>query len=548
MLGMRGPRGRLLPTGPAVADRLRHGPEDGTSLHAIRGRFGTAYPDRMRIAVLSVSAALLLGVLPATTAAAAPAQAQGSWSMVPQAKDANGDGFIDGDGGVPRSGALSRQPSAQFVGAGNRIAQPHERLIDGSLSWYLRESGFPVRLDACASTGTAYRWTIRSGGDRVLATEWRDLTPAQCRQVVTLPEDRYAFDLEVRGPGGIDTLAMTAEIRNLLVLALGDSYASGEGNPRNVRAWLRQPGPFAPYWDDDACHRSVRSAPAQAALRLEKSSEQTSVTFVDVSCSGATIDRGILGPQVSAAKAASQIEQAAAIVGSHPIDLVTISIGGNDVGFTSVLQACLLSSDCPLSRATSLPLSRYPSVQEGVQAETGRLSQQFSRIAACLGGDACTLAGGRSVPSLSLDERARVLPTLYPDITRAASGASCSYLTMSTQDFGWARSTMLDPRPPAVYPYPTASGTVARLPLPNGSLNEQVSSTRALPGWAPVTGTWTASGESAVGHGVCAGDEAWVFGAELLAGFSSASFHPNVTGTRVMGRAIAQAMVVATSP
>ncbi len=43
--------------------------------------------------------------------------------MVAQSKDANGDGFIDGDGGVPASGALSSRPSTTIVGEGNRVAQ-----------------------------------------------------------------------------------------------------------------------------------------------------------------------------------------------------------------------------------------------------------------------------------------------------------------------------------------------------------------------------------------------------------------------------------------
>ena len=83
--------------------------------------------------------------------------------MVPQSKDANGDGFIDGDGGVPKSGALELQPSTTFIGAGNFTAQPNERLIGGALSWYLDAGGYPVQLNACASTGETYVWTISQG-------------------------------------------------------------------------------------------------------------------------------------------------------------------------------------------------------------------------------------------------------------------------------------------------------------------------------------------------------------------------------------------------
>ena len=502
----------------------------------------------MRVAILATIAAAVLSLLTALPAAAADVVARGTWSMVPQSKDSNGDGFIDGDGGVPARGAMSRFPSPEFVGAGNRIAQPHERLIDGSLSWYLDDRGFPVRLDACRSRGAEYRWIVRRPGAEVTRTPWRDLSRRTCRQVVTLPEGDYDLILEVRGGGAADRSTLPATVRNILVVALGDSYASGEGNPRNVRAWLRQPGSFTAYWDDDACHRSARSAPAQAALRAEQASSRTSVTFVDVSCSGATVDQGLLGPQTSADQDSSQVEQVLAIVGSREVDAVTVSIGGNDVGFTSILQTCAVRRDCPLSRATAPPLSRYPNVQAGVQAETAALTEHLATVASCLGGDSCTLADGRVIESLRLSPQARVLPTLYPDLTRAASGGICSYLTISATDFGWARDTILVPDPAAPYAYPTSSGSTVRLPLPAGSLNQVLDSTARFGTWTPVTGTWARSGESAIGHGVCAGSEAWVYGATVLQGFSSASFHPNVPGTRELGEALAQALVALTDP
>jgi hypothetical protein len=461
--------------------------------------------------------------------------------MVPQAKDANGDGIIDGDGGVPRRGALSLRPSPEVVGAGNRIAQPNERLIDGALSWYLSPRGFPVRLDACASRGDDYRWRITRAGVEPLQLPWRALSNRTCRRTVMLPEAQYSLTLEVRNPAGASLSTVVADVRNVLVVSLGDSYASGEGNPRNVGAWLRRGGTIDPYWDDDACNRSARGAPAQAALELERRSPYTSVTLVYVACSGATVDSGILGAQTGAGQGSSQIEQAAAIVGAHPVDLVLLSVGGNDVGFTSILQTCALNDDCPLARPSSGSLTGYRTVQDGVQAQTGALSSDFDRIAACLGGADCRLADGRSVPALTLAPDARVFPSLYPDITRDAAGRPCSYLTVPTEDFAWARATILSPAPVDPYPYPLAHGGTAALPVGNGSLNQQVAATARLPGWLPVTGTWSASGDSPEGHGVCAGAASWVFGFTGFSGLPSASFHPDPTGQAVMARAIAAA-------
>ena len=497
----------------------------------------------MRGLTILVVSAVLVGGIPTSAHAVESTPgptARAAWSMVPQSKDANGDGVIDGDGGVPKSGATSRIPSSTYVGQGNHVAQPHERLIGGSLSWYLSPRGFPVRLDACASTGDQARWIIRQGNQDVRRTPWRSLTKG-CRQTVFLPEGTYSTRLEVRRGGQRDARSIDMDVRNILMVALGDSYASGEGNPRNVRAWLRQGGSLVPYWDDDPCNRSARGAPALAALALERASRYTSVTLVDVACSGATVARGILGPQTQAAQALSQVEQAARIVGSRSVDLVTLSIGGNDVGFTSILQTCAFNGDCPLAAPGPGPLAGYPTVQQGVQARTGELSGALERVADCFSGGECTLADGRRIAGLTLSERGRILPTLYPDITRGPDGQPCSYLTIPEQDFAWARATILDPAPPPAYSYPLLGGGAANLSVAQGSLNQQLAASQRFTAWLPVTSTWSRWASTPAGHGVCAGETAWVFGFTGLSGFPSASFHPNPAGQQVLGRAISDA-------
>lgn len=492
--------------------------------------------------VPAVVTVALLAVLAAPAHAAPPSvQAVPGWSMVPQSKDANGDGVIDGDGGVPKRGALSREPSPRLVGAGNRIAQPNERLIDGALSWYLSPDGYPVSLDACRSSGDSYRWIVRRDGAVVTRTTWQPLTPSACRQSILLPEAEHDLALEVRSGARRDRASVVADVRNILVLSLGDSYASGEGNPRNVRSWLRRGGAITPYWDDDPCNRSARAAPALAALALEEQSRRTSVTFVHLACSGATIDSGLLAPQRSAGQQSSQVEQAGSLLGNRAVDLVLLSIGGNDVGFTSILQACALANDCPLSRPPAGPLGSYRTVQQGVQAQTAALAADLDRVAACLGSERCRLDDGRDVPGVRLAAGARVLPTLYPDITRAADGMACTYLSIDATEFAWARDTVLLPTPTNPYPYALTRGGTVPLPVDAGSLNGQLLATTRLPGWAPVTGTWSASGDSPVGHGVCAEAESWVFGFTGLTSLPSASFHPNPAGQAVLAQAITAA-------
>ncbi len=492
-----------------------------------------------------LAATLMLGLAP-TVQADSSLRAIGDWSMAPQSRDANGNGFIDGNGGVPNARPQGSEPSTTFVGAGNRIAQPFERLIGGKQSWYLSPDGFTVHLDACKSTGAQYRWRILQGNRQVRQLPWKKLTSSGCKRNVQLTEGDYRFVLEVRrGSGRSAQQSIRANVKNYIFVVVGDSYASGEGNPRNVQAWLDNPDrPFAPYYDDAACNRSTRSGPAQAALALEKSSNKSSVTFVDVSCTGATIDNGVLGPQRSAGQTISQIQQVRELIGNRAIDILVMSVGGNDVGFTSIIGTCALSLDCPLVTASTPPLSRFASVQQGVQTLTARLPAAYERIARCFTGNTCQLTDGSSTQSLTLASKARVMPMTYPDITRSAIGEPCRYLTLTRADFAWARDTILVPQAPNPYRFVTFGGATRDLSTGAGTLNGQILSTTRL-GWQPVAGIWGASGESKTGHGVCAGSNSWFFGITTISGpFATAAFHPNPLGQRSIGRQIARALGV----
>ncbi len=492
--------------------------------------------------VATLSLILVTMALPAVAAPDTPV-AKGSWSMVPQSKDANGDGFIDGDGGVPRTGALSSQPSPNFVGAGNFVAQPNERLIDGTLSWYLDPKGYPVQLNACESQGTEYAWRVKRDGLVVSTTNSRPLTEKTCRTKVVLPEGAHEFTLIVRSGNAKAQSSIAANVNNLLMVVMGDSYASGEGNPRNIKAWNNIITAFTPYWDQDRCNRSARGGPAQAALALEQSSPRTSVTLVYVACSGATVDRGILGAQSAEGVTASQIEQVRSLIGTRGIDILTLSIGGNDIGFSSVITTCAIAVNCPTVKAPLPPLSAFPNIQAGLQTKIAELPAAYARIAPCFGGP-CTLVNGASSPGLRMSAGASVLPTPYPDITRAADGAACTYLSLNQADFKWARDTILTPTAPNPYQYQSTRGQSLALPTGSGTLNGAIFGTAGALGWNPIAGIWGASGDSKAGHGVCAGEKSWVFGFAGFSGFNSGSFHPNVRGQEVIGREIAKALGV----
>jgi lysophospholipase L1-like esterase len=104
----------------------------------------------------------------------------------------------------------------------------------------------------------------------------------------------------------------TAVVRTAAVhyVALGDSYSSGVGAGSYISA-------------SGNCERSTDAYPEQWA------GTHSPASFVSVACSGATT-ANVLSSQVSALSAKTT--------------LVSITIGGNDAGFSSVMETCVLKS------------------------------------------------------------------------------------------------------------------------------------------------------------------------------------------------------------
>jgi lysophospholipase L1-like esterase len=102
-------------------------------------------------------------------------------------------------------------------------------------------------------------------------------------------------------------------------VALGDSYASGLGA-----------GAYDPA--SGSCDRSAYAYPEQWAAA------DAPASFTSVACSGATTS-DVLSSQVSAL--------------GQSTTLVSITIGGNDVGFSSVMETCVLESTASCLAAVS---------------------------------------------------------------------------------------------------------------------------------------------------------------------------------------------------
>jgi lysophospholipase L1-like esterase len=242
-------------------------------------------------------------------------------------------------------------------------------------------------------------------------------------------------------------------------VALGDSYTAGPGIPNQVP-------------DGIGCGRSDHNYPHLVAAAL------TAGQFTDVSCGSATTDHmtaaqplpnGLTnGPQFDAL--------------TPDVDLVTLGIGGNDIGFGEIIANCV-------ARSVLLPVTA-PCRQH----YTRQGDELGARIAATAPKVAAVLAGIRErAPA------ARILVVGYPVILPADGPGCWPLMPIAVGDVAWLRSVQ------------------GRL---NAMLAEQ-----AVAAGAAFVDTYMSS----VGHDVCRLPGAkWVEG--LVPTAPASPVHPNALG------------------
>ena len=134
-------------------------------------------------------------------------------------------------------------------------------------------------------------------------------------------------------------------------------------------------GQLSATWQAERCHRSSNAGSAQAAKSLEEADPRTSVTFVHLACSGATMAYGLLGwyegtehpdgvtnePCNTDTRPAGcirpQVDVAKELVGNREVDALYMSIGGNDAHFADIVIACILQEPCSQPNIVSDPAS-----------------------------------------------------------------------------------------------------------------------------------------------------------------------------------------------
>lgn len=322
-------------------------------------------------------------------------------------------------------------------------------------------------------------WRVSQRGETAGRTE-AVTKPCSEGLVVDVPyPDGATIMVEIAGRPVAQT---DVKVRDLLIAGMGDSFASGEGNPDGPVRFSRErsaayggggkdligyPARVGSWkaigdkafieenarWLDQACHRSLYSFELRAALQLALEDPHRAVTYVGVACSGAEVTAGLFlrykgnewvpnPPVLSQISAIAQAQcgktdapaqdlpeayhmqgaikdlqgglvlRKCAIEKSRKIDLLLVSIGGNDIGFSRLLANAVLADQSLLKK-----LGGWFGEVEG-QLEASRaldvVDQRYKSLNRAL----------HNILHLPWDESDRVILAAYPPLALLGDGSA----------------------------------------------------------------------------------------------------------------------------
>jgi hypothetical protein len=315
-------------------------------------------------------------------------------------------------------------------GAG-RIADPCVR--DGTGENYLAPTDHLVSVRLEGADGAPCAWGF-DDGDRAPQT-----VDADCSEPINV-HVRYGramiATVDVARPEGGERITGEIMVRDLLIAGLGDSVASGEGNPdrpialadegfcfrqlsgserleyfRPARAGFKgdrscEAGSSAEEWNrlsarwfSAACHRSLYSYQLRTALALAVENRHIAVTFLPLACTGASIDAGLLNAQPARelncgvgrcpGTAPAQLTRLQNLLDgarkrdpNRRLDLVLLTIGANDINFSGLVADVIV--DSASARSLLRRSGLFASVDGARAALEQKLPRDFMRLRSAL--------------------------------------------------------------------------------------------------------------------------------------------------------------------
>jgi hypothetical protein len=229
---------------------------------------------------------------------------------------------------------------------------------DGARESYLApvDHSVEVKLDGAIDPSAGCAWTFEDGDGASRGLTVGCHEPINIRLVHGRPTMAI---VDMTAMGKTSRASTEILVRDLLIAGLGDSIASGEGNPdrpvtladegfcfrqfiatdaseyfRPSRAgyhadrscgggqraeadrvaWLR----LAARWMSAPCHRSLYSYQLRTALTLAVENPHIAVTFLPLACTGASIEVGLFGSQRARAQLRDERHDVVSVDGSRP--------------------------------------------------------------------------------------------------------------------------------------------------------------------------------------------------------------------------------------
>jgi PKD repeat protein/lysophospholipase L1-like esterase len=345
-------------------------------------------------------------------------------------------------------------------------------------------------------------WTANVGGHNIpqgllsgkVATEkiQADRQPGQLAPY-TMAVESTEPDAARANPGsGGPSVIETGTLGECHAVGLGDSFSSGEGNP------LFDTGTAHDDYGTDGennCHQSEHAYLRDAVMK-----RKDIIIDAFVACSGAEINNLFAGSANGDQK--SLPAQVNAINGST--ELVTLSIGGNDLGFSNILKGCIASH--VLSKGQGLPclLAAAPIVDALLPGVKARLKDTYEKLKTAL-----DTKGRSHAPRIIV----MGYPEIFPQSEPLIPTATC--LALSREDIGWMHDMI-------------------------AQVNQEFAAVAAQAGVEYIDPNSKNRFEH---HDVCNVDGYFngVHFNPLKDGFDlEESFHPNASGQRAMGEALAE--------
>jgi hypothetical protein len=325
---------------------------------------------------------------------------------------------------------------------------------------------------------------------------------------------------EVTVQRGIALGRARRNLRDRLVLGIGDSLASGEGVPDEPISERRP----AALWGNKQCHRSARSHQALTARAIARRDPTSSVTFVHLACSGAAFTDGLFGAYkgiepAQGALLAGQFAQFRQISGGRRPDVVLMAIGVNHAHFGAVLKYCTVGFQSARFNCRDSHVAFNEESGQFSQNSGGPLLTEYVRER--LAGLPLLYAQVDHELDLLKVKPSRVYIVVYPDPTRERNGRTfCDHFLQA--GFGGAGS--IDPEDTRWL----ANGYA--LPL-----NAAVLAAARRHHWNAVK----AYADEFSEHGYCAGNQRWTVtwdDSNEMQGDENGTVHPNYTGHREIAK------------